>query len=37
VTPEQATQALETALLIEESAGVSVPVPVAGPRVAVAG
>jgi predicted dehydrogenase len=37
VTPEQATQALETALLIEESAGVSMPVPVAEPRVAVAG
>jgi predicted dehydrogenase len=37
VTPEQATQALETALLIEESAGVSVPMPVAERRVAVAG
>jgi predicted dehydrogenase len=37
VTPEQASQALETALLIEESAGVSVPMPVAERRVAVAG
>ncbi len=37
VTPEQASQALETALLIEEAAGVSQPVPVARRRVAVAG
>jgi len=37
VTPEQASQALETALLIEEAAGVSVPMPVARRRVAVAG
>lgn len=37
VTPEQATRALETALLIEEVAGVSLPVPVAGPRIAAAG
>jgi predicted dehydrogenase len=37
VTPEQASQALETALLIEEAAGVSLPVPVAPRRVAVAG
>lgn len=37
VTPEQASQALETALMVEEAAGVSVPMPVAERRVAVAG
>jgi hypothetical protein len=37
VTPEQASQALETALLIEDAAGVCLPVPVAEPRLAVAG
>jgi predicted dehydrogenase len=39
VTPEQAARALETALLIEEAAGVRVPVPVAAAaqRFAVAG
>ncbi|HVV28542.1 MAG TPA: Gfo/Idh/MocA family oxidoreductase [Rhizomicrobium sp.] len=38
VTPEQAAQALETALLIEKAAGVSepAPMPVAQPRVAAA-
>jgi predicted dehydrogenase len=37
VTAEQAAQALATALLIEEAAGVSQPLPVAERRVAVAG
>lgn len=37
VTPEQASQALETALLIEDAAGVCLPVPVAEHRLAVAG
>jgi predicted dehydrogenase len=37
VTAEQAAQALSTALLIEEAAGVSQPLPVAERRVAVAG
>ena len=37
VTAEQAAQALYTALLIEEAAGVSHPLPVAERRVAVAG
>jgi predicted dehydrogenase len=37
VTPEQAAQALATALLIEDAAGVSIPAPVAVPRVAAAG
>jgi predicted dehydrogenase len=37
VTPEQAAQALVTALLIEEAAGVSAPAPLAVPRVAAAG
>jgi predicted dehydrogenase len=37
VTAEQAAQALSTALLIEEAAGVSQPLPVAQRRVAVAG
>jgi hypothetical protein len=37
VTAEQAAQAVSTALLIEEAAGVSQPLPVAERRVAVAG
>jgi predicted dehydrogenase len=37
VTAEQAAQALSTALLIEDAAGVSQPLPVAEPRVAAAG
>lgn len=37
VSPEQGARALETALLIEDAAGVHVPVPVAAQRLAVAG
>jgi predicted dehydrogenase len=37
VTAEQAAQAVKTALLIEEAAGVSLPMPVAERRMAVAG
>jgi hypothetical protein len=37
VTAEQAAQALSTALLIEDAAGVVQGVPVAQPRVAAAG
>jgi outer membrane biogenesis lipoprotein LolB len=34
VTPEQAAQALETALLIEDATGISLPIKAAQPRIA---